>query len=134
VLIVHNNPWNVSVCWVEGFSLLGHLDYEIDSFLAGGTLVDDIPVKVVKLGTFPSVGIPVVRIGFKADDEGKSLSVKVVFLDGTSLNKVALALSRSMLAGKSPAGSILNSFGISIWIEVEVADFPEVLSLYKDKP
>jgi hypothetical protein len=134
VLIVDNNPWNVSVWWVEGFSLLGHLDQEIDSILACGTLADDIPVKVVSLGAFLSTGIPVVRIGFKADDEWEGLSVEIVFLDGTGLNEITLAFSRTVLASESPAGSILNSFGISIGIEVEVADFPEVLSWNKNIP
>lgn len=127
VLPIDHNPWNVSVGWVQGFSSLSHLNFVIDSFSRSRALSNDVPVKVELFGTILSALNPVVGVAFKTNDEGQGLSVKVVFLDGTGFDQVTLALSFAMLAGKCPAGSILDSFSIAIRIKVEIADFPEVL-------
>lgn len=96
-------------------------------------MINDVPVKVELFGAIFSTLNPIVGVTFKTNDEGQSLSVKVVFLDGTGFDQVTLALSFSMLAGKCPAGSILDSFGISVRVKVEVADFPEVLCFFNSK-
>lgn len=81
------------------------------------------------MGAFLSIDVPVVGVGLETDDEGEGLGVKVIFFDGTGLDQVSLAFGRTVLAGERPAGSVLNSLGISIGEEVEVADFPEVLAI-----
>ena len=100
MLIVNNHPWHVGVRWVQGFSLLSHLNEVVHSFLACGTLADGVPVEVVGLGAFLPVDVPVVGAGFETDDEGQSLGVQVVFLNSAGLNQVTLAFCRTMLASE----------------------------------
>ncbi len=57
------------------------------------------------------------------------MGISVVKLDGACLNKIALAFTDSMLAGKVPAVSNFVSLGIPVRVEVEVADFPEIFSV-----
>jgi hypothetical protein len=129
MLIVHSNPWHIGVWRVQSFSLLSHLNKVLDSFLAGRALTYRRPVKVVGLGALLAADVPVVGVGLETDDEGQRLGIEVVFLNGASLNQVALTFGRPMLASERPAGSILDSPGIAIGIEVEVADLPEILSM-----
>lgn len=79
-------------------------------------------------GTSLARPCPVTGIGFQADDEGKGLSVEVILLNGAGLNQVSNTFGNAMLASESPAGSVWSPFGISIGIQMEVTDFPEVLN------
>jgi hypothetical protein len=80
-------------------------------------------------GAFLSLGSPIIRVTFKADNEGKSLGILIIELEGTSFNEISLAFTNSMLAGKVPAITVLYSLGISIRVEIEITDLPEIFSI-----
>ena len=127
MLIVDDNPWNISMGWVEGLSFFSHFDNIFDTFSRTGTAVNFIPVQVIGLRAFLSACNPIIGVTFKTDNKWESLSVKIIFLDNTGLDKISLAFFFSMLTSEAPASSILGSFGISIRIKIEVTDFPEIL-------
>ena len=131
VLIVNNNPWNISMGWFEGLGFLSHFYNIFNTFSRSGTAVNIVPVQVISLRAFLSTCNPIVSVTFKTDNKGKCLSVKIIFFDSTCLDKISLAFSFSMLTSEVPAGSILSSFSISIRIKIEVTDFPEILNWLK---
>lgn len=128
VLTIDDSPWDISMRWVQGFSFLSHFYFILNSFSWCCTLVNLVPVQSISLRASLSTGNPIVCIFFQTDDEWKGLGIKIVFLDGTCFDQVTLAFSFSMLASESPAGSVLYSFGITIWIKVEVTNLPEILN------
>lgn len=54
------------------------------------------------------------------------MGIEVEFASGTGFDHVALTLSGSVLTCECPAATILSPSGITIWIEVELTDFPEI--------
>jgi len=127
MLVVYDNPWNISVSWNQLFSCNCIIHNILDSLCSSGTSLDAVPINSILSSTFFSLSIPVWTICLETNNHGKSLSIEIIFLDNTRFNQVSFTFSISVLASKSPAGSILNSSSISIWIKIEVANFPEIL-------
>lgn len=124
---IDNNPRDISVSRVEFFSCNCHFILPLISLRSSGTAMNFVPVKI-KLGwAFLARSGPIRRITFKTDNEGKCLSIEVIESNSTSFNHISFTFSRPMLARKDPAWSTLSSFSISIRIEIEITNFPEIL-------
>ncbi len=128
MLVIDDSPWYIGMGWAQGLGFLSHLHFILNALSTSRAFLDRTPVESISLRAFLSTGSPVVGISFQANNKWEGLGIKIVFLDGTSFNQVSLTFSFSMLAGESPAGSILDSFGISVGVKVEVTNFPEILN------
>ena len=130
VVSIDSNPGDIGVGGDEVFSIFGKFNLPIISLLGAQAGIDVIPVDSGLSGTLLSLGGPVGSVGFKTNEERKSFGVVSIFikLDCASFNEVSLAFWSSMLTSESPSWAIVSSLGISVRIDVEVADFPEILN------
>lgn len=106
-----------------------HLHKVVHTGLGGRTVADGAPIEAVLLGALLALGGPVTGVGLEADDEGQGMGVLVIELEGAGLDEVSLTLPHTMLAGEGPAGAVGHTSGITVGVEVKLADIPEISSV-----